>query len=61
MSLSTELAGLQHGNERRLELKSVLSNVDRWTRTNVAVVGAENSWRVLSAIASNSDAKLFFA
>jgi hypothetical protein len=54
ISLSTELTGLNHGDECGLELKSILSYVDCWSSRMLAVIGAENSHSVLSAIASRS-------
>jgi hypothetical protein len=61
MSLSTKLTCLHHGNERRLNLKSIISNFDLWSSTDVSVVRVENSQRVLLAIASNSGAKFLLA
>ena len=49
---------LHHVDEGWLELKSIVSNINYWSSTMLVVVGAENSWRVLLAIASKIGVKL---
>ena len=58
MCLSTKLVSLHHVDESRLSLKSIVSDVDRLSSRMLAVVGAENSRRVLLAMASKTGVKL---
>jgi hypothetical protein len=58
MCLPTKLAGLHHIDESWLELESVVSTLVSGPVQMLAVVGAENSRRVLSAMALNSGVKL---
>ena len=58
MCLSTKLVCLHHIDESWLKLESIIFDIDCRSNTDVAVVGAENSWRVLIAIALNSGVKL---
>jgi hypothetical protein len=58
MCLSTELTGLHHVDERRLELESISPTLTSSPVQMLAVVGAENSQRVLLAMASNFGVKL---
>ena len=56
--LSTKLASLYHVDECWLELKALSSMLIAGPVRMLAVVGVENSWRVLSDMASNSGVKL---
>ena len=58
MCLSTKMASMHHVDESWLELKSIVSDVDRLSSRMLAVVGAENSRRVLLAMASKTGVKL---
>ena len=58
MCLSTKLASLHHVDENWLELESMVSNIDIRSSTNVGSGWSRESWRVLSAMASNSGIKL---
>ena len=58
MCLSTKLAGLHHVDESWLELESIVSEIGVGPVWMLAVVGVENSRRVLLAMASNSGVKL---
>ena len=54
MCLSAKLASLYRVDESRLKLKSIVSNIDCWSSTDVG-----GDWsRVLSAMALNSGVKL---
>ena len=59
MCLSTKLISLHHSDKRRLELKSIVSDIDIRSSTDIgSCFRAENSCSVFSAMAWKTNVKL---